>query len=298
MIWCARADARRSQEVIAAARPLADMLWARETEGHSFDTPERRAALEARINEVTGADRRRSGAQILPPGFQRAAVRSSSRRRRANVASGRSEWREPRRGGNWRERRNNGDWQRRRRRAGGRSADALCGGEPAAGLEPGASRPPHGGAAARGADPAGRAQPSLAAARSSGGTGLARVPPCRCRAAQGRADRYRRPCLRRLDAEALRAELAGRDLAEAMERVAAVDHHPLGLGGPAGRPRRTMFLVTWQQLVALHRQWHSLTKELKDAEQALGPGRERSQLFAVARRQGPPVADGRNRGPD
>ena len=28
--------------------------------------------------------------------------------------------------------------------------------------------------------------------------------------------------------------------------------------------------MTWQQLVALHRQWHSLTKELKDAEQALG----------------------------
>ena len=40
-------------EVIAAARPLAQMLWARETEGHEFDTPERRAALEARINEVT-----------------------------------------------------------------------------------------------------------------------------------------------------------------------------------------------------------------------------------------------------
>ena len=29
-------------------------------------------------------------------------------------------------------------------------------------------------------------------------------------------------------------------------------------------------LVTWQQLVALHRQWHSLLKELKEAEQALG----------------------------
>jgi DNA primase len=29
-------------------------------------------------------------------------------------------------------------------------------------------------------------------------------------------------------------------------------------------------LITWQQLVALHRQWHSLTKELKDAELALG----------------------------
>ena len=43
------------REVIAAARPLAAMLWARETEGHTFDTPERRAALEARINAVTGA---------------------------------------------------------------------------------------------------------------------------------------------------------------------------------------------------------------------------------------------------
>ena len=29
-------------------------------------------------------------------------------------------------------------------------------------------------------------------------------------------------------------------------------------------------LLTWKQLVALHRQWHSLIKELKDAEQALG----------------------------
>ena len=29
-------------------------------------------------------------------------------------------------------------------------------------------------------------------------------------------------------------------------------------------------LMTWKQLVALHRQWHSLIKELKDAEQALG----------------------------
>jgi len=29
-------------------------------------------------------------------------------------------------------------------------------------------------------------------------------------------------------------------------------------------------LQTWKQLVALHRQWHSLTRELKDAELALG----------------------------
>ncbi len=42
-------------DVINAAKPLAAMLWARETEGHAFDTPERRAALEARIGEVTNA---------------------------------------------------------------------------------------------------------------------------------------------------------------------------------------------------------------------------------------------------
>lgn len=39
-------------EVLTSARPLADMLWMRETESGSFDTPERRAALEARMNEV------------------------------------------------------------------------------------------------------------------------------------------------------------------------------------------------------------------------------------------------------
>src|SRR6266511_2660399 len=40
-------------EVIAAARPLAHVLWMRETEAGSFDTPERRAAFEARLAEVT-----------------------------------------------------------------------------------------------------------------------------------------------------------------------------------------------------------------------------------------------------
>jgi DNA primase len=39
-------------EVLASARPLADMLWMRETESSTFDTPERRAALEARIGEI------------------------------------------------------------------------------------------------------------------------------------------------------------------------------------------------------------------------------------------------------
>src|SRR5512144_214649 len=45
------------EEVLSAARPLADMIWTREIEGGSFATPERRAALEARIGELTNGIR-------------------------------------------------------------------------------------------------------------------------------------------------------------------------------------------------------------------------------------------------
>ncbi|HVY00255.1 MAG TPA: DNA primase [Pseudorhodoplanes sp.] len=52
----ARSGGREAiEEVLRSARPLADMLWMRETESASFDTPERRAALEARIGEIAAA---------------------------------------------------------------------------------------------------------------------------------------------------------------------------------------------------------------------------------------------------
>jgi DNA primase len=41
--------------VIAAARPLVDMIWTRETDAGVFDTPERRAALEAKFREIARA---------------------------------------------------------------------------------------------------------------------------------------------------------------------------------------------------------------------------------------------------
>src|SRR5579872_3173014 len=40
-------------DILGAARPLAHVLWARESEAGPFDTPERRAALEARLSAVT-----------------------------------------------------------------------------------------------------------------------------------------------------------------------------------------------------------------------------------------------------
>src|SRR6266568_4712549 len=45
------------EEVVAAARPLAEILWLREVEGGAFATPERRAALERRIGELAAGIR-------------------------------------------------------------------------------------------------------------------------------------------------------------------------------------------------------------------------------------------------
>ena len=38
--------------VLSEARPLAEMVWTRETQGGGFDTPEKRAELEAKLKQV------------------------------------------------------------------------------------------------------------------------------------------------------------------------------------------------------------------------------------------------------
>ena len=45
------------EEVLALAKPLGEVVWSREIEGGSFATPERRAALEARIKDLTNGIR-------------------------------------------------------------------------------------------------------------------------------------------------------------------------------------------------------------------------------------------------
>ena len=71
------------EEVIAAARGLADVIWSREIEGGSFATPERRAALEERINELTNGIRdevvRRYYRQDLAERLQRAFAPEAAR---------------------------------------------------------------------------------------------------------------------------------------------------------------------------------------------------------------------------
>lgn len=46
--------ARAMQALIAASRPMIDLVWTRETEGAVLDSPERRAALEARLRSHVG----------------------------------------------------------------------------------------------------------------------------------------------------------------------------------------------------------------------------------------------------
>ena len=85
---------------------------------------------------------------------------------------------------------------------------------------------------------------------------------------EGRADRHLCPW-RRARWRGMAAELARRGLAEVAARIEKAITTPSVWGAqPEAAPDDV--LMTWKQLVALHRQWHSLIKELKDAEQALG----------------------------
>jgi DNA primase len=70
-------------------------------------------------------------------------------------------------------------------------------------------------------------------------------------------------------AEKMRADLAARGFSEVLQRVERAITTQAVWGVRPGAAREDV-LSTWHQLVSLHRQWHSLLRELKDAEQALG----------------------------
>jgi len=73
------------------------------------------------------------------------------------------------------------------------------------------------------------------------------------------------------DAErtALAAELARRGFADLLKRIERTIT-TRSVWGARPEAAAADVLLTWKQLIALHRQWHSLTRELKDAETVLG----------------------------
>ena len=131
-------------EIIGAAKPLAAMLWARETEGHSFDTPERRAALEARVNDLTMGIADEAVRRYYRQDFNARLSQFFAPAQQREPRSG-GNWRDPRSGGNWRGK--GGDWQRREApRTAGRAMPYVVVSQQL-GLQPGAPGKPLGGVA-------------------------------------------------------------------------------------------------------------------------------------------------------
>src|SRR5580698_727082 len=256
-------------DVLSAARPLADMLWARETEAGPFTTPERRAAFEARLIEVTNTVADETVRRYYRADF---SARLRALFAPAETASRRREWDE-----------------RGRRGSSQRSAPR----RPVFG--------PNEGYMAT--------SPHLAAGRLHRGHRTA-IPLREALILQAalnhpwllhdHMEELAEAEFRHTDTQKLKSALidvfahhsagefredSGRaSEADRTELVAELDR--LGFGPLLGRIERSIttlsvwgaqpqaarddVLLTWKQLVALHRQWHSLTRELKDAELALG----------------------------
>jgi DNA primase len=255
-------------EVVGAARPLSAMLWLRETEAGAFDTPERRAAFEARIAEVTAA--------IGDDSVRKHYRREFEERLRRLFDGDRRPQTRPERG-----RTANSEWRMANRRgkpSGPRQASPairpLSRGEPyvvaSAQL---ASSPVHRGY--RAAIPRREALILQAVINHPWllHEHLEELAGVECRHAE--AARVKSELIDIVahggatDGEAMAAELTRRGLSEVAGRIGKAITTPSVWGAqPDAAPEDV--LTTWKQLVALHRQWHSLIKELRDAEQALG----------------------------
>jgi DNA primase len=266
-----RAGGREAiSEVIGAARPLAHVLWMRETEAGGFDTPERRAAFEARIAEVTAA----IGDDSVRKYYRR---EFGDRLRQMFDAGDRPQARQKP------GRRANSDWRMANRKENFRYAPSR--------YSPVATRPlSHGepyvvASAQLAASPVHRGYRAAIPLREAlilqavinhpwllhdhleelAGVEFRHAGAARVKSelidifAHGAAG----------DGEAMIAELGRRGLTEVAARMSRAITAP-SVWGAQSEAAPDDVLMTWKQLVALHRQWHSLIKELREAEQALG----------------------------
>ena len=268
-----RAGGREAiSEVIGAARPLAHVLWMRETEAGGFDTPERRAAFEARIAEVTAAIgddsvrkyyRREFGdrlRQMFDAGDHRPQTRQKPGRR-AN-----SDWRMANR--------KESNFRHTPSRYSPIAIRPLSHGEPyvVASAQLAAS-PVHRGH--RAAIPLREAlilqavinHPWLLHDHLEELAGVEFRHAGAARVKSELIDIFAHGAAS--DGEAMIAELGRRGLSEVAVRMGKAITTP-SVWGAQSEAAPDDVLMTWKQLVALHRQWHSLIKELREAEQALG----------------------------
>jgi DNA primase len=269
------------EEVISAARGLADMIWSREIEGGSFATPERRAALEARIgelgNSISDEVVRRYYRQDFSERLQRTFAPESAR----GSYAGRGQFgrESPRRFAP----RNPGSGSRFE--PAGRRGQGITG-------SPSLPRGPY-----QAASPQLAASPIMRGQRSAFSRREALILQClinhpwllhdhleevaALELAHPEAHKLRAAIIAAFandhhlsadpieQAEKIRADLERGGFSQILQRVDRAITTGAVWGARPGAAREDV-LSTWHQLVALHRQWHSLLRELKDAELALG----------------------------
>jgi DNA primase len=276
------------EEVIGAARGLADLIWSREVEGGDFATPERRAALEKRIGELTNGIRdevvRRYYREDLRQRLQRAFAPEVARGGYVR--------------GNFRGGGNNFGGESGRRFA-SRSFTPGAAGRFAAAGRPQASagsqtidRGPYQAVSAQLAlSPIMRGQRSAISRREAlilqtlinhpwllhdhleevAALELAHPEAHKLRAgiiSAFASDHHQSPEPSE-QAEKMRSDLERGGLSQVLQRVDRAITTGAVWGAASGAAPEDV-LSTWRQLVSLHRQWHSLLRELKDAEVALG----------------------------
>jgi DNA primase len=278
------------EEVMSAARPLAEIIWSREIEGGSFATPERRAALEARIGELASSIRdevvRRYYRQDFSERLQRAFAPEPARGGYSGRAYSRS--------GNF-----GGESPRRfpPRTPGMAGRFASPGGRGQGGGQgmmgsPGLPRGPY-----QATSPQLAASPIMRGQRSAMSRREALILQClinhpfllhehleevaALELAHPEAHKLRAAIIAAFASDhhqhadpteaagKMRADLEQGGFSQVLQRVELAITTAAVWGVRPGAAREDV-LSTWHQLVALHRQWHSLFRELKDAEAALG----------------------------
>ncbi|MDA9415391.1 DNA primase [Bradyrhizobium sp. CCBAU 25360] len=276
------------EEVIAAAKPLAEMIWSRELEGGNFATPERRAALEARIKELTNGIRdevvRRYYRDEFVERLQRAFAPEGGR----GGFGGRGNFRQGGGGRQFQPRAAGGA-----NRFGGQGFGGGFGGgrrgAPGPTLLP--SGPYQAASPQLAASPIMRGQRSAISRREAlilqslinhpwllhdhleevAALELAHPEAHKLRAgiiAAFANDHHHSPDPGE-QAEKMRGDLARSGFSQVLQRVESGITTAAVWGAREGAAPDDV-LATWHQLVALHRQYHSLLRELKDAELALG----------------------------
>lgn len=275
------------EEVIAAARPLADMIWSRELEGGNFATPERRAALEARIKELSNGIRDEVVRRYYRDEFVERLQRTFAPDGGRGGFAGRGNFRQ---GGGGRSFQPRGG---QANRFGGQGFGQGFGGSRRGppGLIPLPSGPYQAASPQLAASPIMRGQRSAISRREAlilqslinhpwllhehleevAALEFAHPEAHKLRAgiiAAFANDHHHSPDPGE-QAEKMRADIEKGGFSQLLQRVEGGITTAAVWGAREGAARDDV-LATWHQLVALHRQDHSLLRELKDAELALG----------------------------